>query len=477
MELIPVIGLEMHCEMKSTTKVFSPGKNAYDDISNINVNKIDMAFPGILPLLNKECMEKAIEMALILNCNIPDVFMFDRKNYYYPDLPKGYQITQSTKPIGTNGKLLIEVDGKEKIIDILDIHLEEDSASLDHCSNFSLINYNRAGVPLLETVTAPCMHSKEEAVQFLDTMKNIFRYTDISDADIKKGQIRCDVNVSMMEKGSSVIGTKVEVKNVNNIANVANTIDYEIKRQTELILSGRKEEIVQETRRYDESTNTTITMRSKQDALDYKYFVEPNIPPYKINEEWVNEIKKRIPELPNDKKLKYINELGLNSNDASILIKDKDISDYFDELIKIECEPKLGANWLINQVSDYINSNYISINEFYLTPVKLKYIIDQVISNKISNKQAKELFNKSLELKREPNELIKELGMEQNNNKDEIKELIVTILDNNTKQIELYKSGKTNMFDFFVGQVMKETRGKANPVIVKEILTEELSNR
>ena len=477
MELIPVIGLEMHCEMKSTTKVFSPAENSYNDISNTNVNKIDMAFPGILPTLNKECMEKAIEMALILNCKLPDVFMFDRKNYYYPDLPKGYQITQSTKPIGTNGKLVIDVDGVEKVIEILDIHLEEDSASLDHYSYSSLIDYNRAGVPLLETVTAPCMHSKEEAVQFLDTMKNIFRYTGISDADIKRGQIRCDVNVSMMEKDSNVLGTKVEVKNVNNIANVANTIEYEIKRQSELILSGRKDEITQETRRYDEATNTTITMRSKADALDYKYFVEPNIPPYKISEDWVENIRKRIPELPNEKKLKYINELGLSSKDATILIKDKDISDYFDELVKLGTDCKLGANWIINQVTDYINNNYIDIKEFYLRPLDLKFIIDQVIENKISNKQAKELFTKSLELKRDVKELIKELGMEQNNNKDEIKALIVNILDNNTKQIELYKNGKTNMFDFFVGQVMKETRGKANPVIVKEILTEELSNR
>ena len=305
MELIPVIGLEMHAEMKSTTKVFSKGENSYSDMSNSHVNKIDMAFPGILPLVNKECMDKALEMAIILNCKIPEYFIFDRKNYYYPDLPKGYQITQSTKPIGENGKLKIDVDGKEMEILIHDIHLEEDSASLDHYAYYSLIDYNRAGVPLLETVTEPCMHSKEEAVAFLDTMKNIFRYTGISDADSKLGQIRCDVNVSMMEKNSNVLGTKVEVKNVNNIQNVSNTIEYEIKRQTELILSGKKDEIVQETRRYDEATNTTIPMRSKVDAIDYKYFVEPNIPPIKITDSLISEIKNKIPILPNEKKLNY----------------------------------------------------------------------------------------------------------------------------------------------------------------------------
>ncbi len=477
MELIPVIGLEMHAEMKSTTKVFSPAENTYNDISNLHVNKIDMAFPGILPLVNMECMEKAIEMALILKCNIPNIFMFDRKNYYYPDLPKGYQITQFNKPIGANGYLTLDVDGEEKKVEILDIHLEEDSASLDHYSYFSLIDYNRAGVPLLETVTAPCLHSSKEAVAFLDTMKNIFRYTGISDADIKRGQIRCDVNVSMMEKGSNEFGTKVEVKNVNNIANVAATIEYEIKRQTELILSGRKNEIVQETRRYDESTNTTITMRSKADAIDYKYFVEPNIPPYNISDELVNEIKSRIPVLPNEKKLKYINELNLSSVEANIIVKDKDLSDYFDKLIELGTDIKLSTNWVINQLTDYINNNDMSIKDIYLTPERLKYIIDQVISNKISNKQAKELFTKSLELNREPSELIKELGMEQLNDSDELRTLIISLLDNNKTQVEEYKNGKTNMFQFFVGEVMKETKGKANPVMVKEILTEEIGNR
>ena len=476
MELIPVIGLEMHAEMKSTTKVFSPAKNAYSDISNSNVNKIDMAFPGILPTLNKECLEKAIEMSLILNCEIPDVVMFDRKNYYYPDLPKGYQITQSTKPIGTNGKLKIDVDGNEVEILIHDIHLEEDSASLDHYSYYSLIDYNRAGVPLLETVTEPCMHSAKEAISFLDAMKNIFKYTGISDADSKLGQIRCDVNVSMMEKGSKTLGTKVEVKNVNNIQNVQNTIEYEIKRQTDLILSGRKDEIVQETRRYDETTNTTITMRSKVDAIDYKYFVEPTIPPFIIDKTLIENIRKRIPVLPNEKKLNYI-KLGVNNLEASILIKDKDLSQYFDNLLALGSDIKLSINWLLNQVQDYINKTHENILEIYMTPDRLKFIIDQVLQNKISNKQAKELFNAVLEKNKEPNILIKELGIEQLNNTDELKNLVIAILDRSEEQIEQYKNGKTNMFDYFVGQVMKETKGKANPVIVKEILTNELNER
>lgn len=477
MELIPVIGLEMHCELTCTTKVFSPAKNSYTDLPNANVNKIDMAFPGILPRLNKECIDAAIEMALILNCKLPEYFIFDRKNYYYPDLPKGYQITQSTSPIGVNGSLKVDVDGEEKVIDITDIHLEEDSASLDHYSYVTTIDYNRAGVPLIETVTEPCMHSVNEAVSFLDTMKNIFRYTGISDADVKRGQIRCDVNVSMMEKDSNVLGTKVEVKNVNNITNVANTIEYEIKRQTDLILNGKKDEIIQETRRYDEATNTTISMRSKADAIDYKYFVEPNIPPYKITDTLIDTIKSKIPVLPNEKKLNYINKLNLNDVDATIIIKDKDISEYFDKLVELGTDAKLASNWVINQITDYINTTNTNIKELYLSPDKLKFIIDQVVGNKISNKQAKELFNKSLELNKDPETLIKELGMEQINNEGEIKDLIINILDNNTNQIEQYKNGKTNMFDYFVGQVMRISKGKANPVLVKEILTNELNNR
>ena len=477
MKLIPVIGLEMHAEMNSVTKVFSKGENTFNDISNNHVNKVDLGFPGILPSLNKECMDKALEMALILKCEIPDIFIFDRKNYYYPDLPKGYQITQSTKPIGTNGKLTIEVNGVEKIIDISDIHLEEDSASLDHYSYFTLIDYNRAGVPLLETVTAPCIHSSEEAVAFLDTMKNIYRYTGISDADVKRGQVRCDVNVSMMEENSSKFGTKVEVKNVNNIANVKNVIDYEIKRQTELILSGKKEEIVQETRRYDEATNTTISMRSKADAIDYKYFIEPNIPQYIITKDWINEIKSLIPILPNEKKLRYINDLGLSINDANIIVKDKDISDYFDKLIELGCDIKLSSNWVINQIYDYLNNNHIEIKDLSLTPDKLKIILDNLVSNKINSKQAKELFNKSLELNKDPNDLIKELGMEQINDLDSIKSIIINILDNSEEQIKQYKNGRTNIYSYFVGQVMKETKGKANPNIINEILNIELDKR
>lgn len=465
------IGLEMHCEFKSKSKVFSNALNEYSEIPNINVNAIDMAFPGILPTINKECVRKSILMAMILNCQIPKYLYFDRKNYYYPDLPKGYQITQMNNPIGINGNLIIECNGEEKNILIHDIHLEEDTASLDHYSDATLINYNRAGVPLLELVTEPCLSSADEAVAFLEEVRRIYQYADISDADIKKGQIRCDVNVSISDNDE--LGTRVEVKNVNSIANVYETINYEIKRQSELKDLGRYDEVLQETRRFDEETGTTIRMRSKEDAIDYKYFVEPNIPKFKITEEWKDEIKKNIPMLPRERKHMYINEYNLSEYDANIIIKNKDYAEYYEECVNLGMDKKQVANWLIVQIIAYLKQEDITLKDFYLKPNLLKQILSELEKGNISSKQAKEIFNKSLENKKEPKEFIKDNT--QISDKEELVAIIENILNNNLKQIEDYKNGKTNLFDYFVGQVMKETRGKANPVMTKEILKDKLN--
>lgn len=465
------IGLEMHCEFKSKSKVFSNALNEYSEIPNINVNAIDMAFPGILPTINKECVRKSILMAMILNCQIPKYLYFDRKNYYYPDLPKGYQITQMNNPIGVNGNLTIECNGEEKNILIHDIHLEEDTASLDHYSDATLINYNRAGVPLLELVTEPCLSSADEAVAFLEEVRRIYQYADISDADIKKGQIRCDVNVSISDNDE--LGTRVEVKNVNSIANVYETINYEIKRQSELKELGRYDEVLQETRRFDEETGTTIRMRSKEDAIDYKYFVEPNIPKFKITEEWKDEIKKNIPMLPRERKHMYINEYNLSEYDANIIIKNKDYAEYYEECVNLGMDKKQVANWLIVQIIAYLKQEDITLKDFYLKPNLLKQILSELEKGNISSKQAKEIFNKSLENKKEPKEFIKDNT--QISDKEELVTIIENILNNNLKQIEDYKNGKTNLFDYFVGQVMKETRGKANPVMTKEILKDKLN--
>ncbi len=470
-----VIGLEMHCEMKSNTKVFSSAKNSYSDIANINVNPVDMAFPGILPVLNKECVRKAIMAALILNCKVPEYMYFDRKNYYYPDLPKGYQITQLHDPVGVNGSIKIDCNGVTKEIKIHDIHLEEDAASMEHFSDVSLINYNRAGVPLLELVTEPCIESPEEAVAFLEEMRRIYQYADISEADTKKGQIRCDVNVSIMDKDSNELGTKVEVKNVNSFGNVYETIKYEIERQSKLKDEGRYDEVVQETRRFDEETGTTIRMRTKADAIDYKYFVEPNIPKFKIDSNLVEEIKKCIPVLPNERKIKYINEYGLSEYDANIIIKNKEYADYFEECVSLGMDKKIVANYLIVQIIAYLNKEAISLNEFYLKPNLLNQIISELEKGNISSKQAKDIFNKALEEEKEPKNFISKDNV-QISDSNELTIIIDNILKNNTSQVEAYKGGKTNLFDYFVGQVMKETRGKANPSLTKEILKDKLDN-
>ena len=466
-----VIGLEMHAEMKSTTKVFSPSSNVYNKMANVNINEIDLAFPGFMPSLNEECVKKAVEMALILKCDVAKHMIFDRKNYYYPDLPKGYQITQNTRPVGINGNLEVSLNGSKFNVEILDIHLEEDAAALDHLPTFSLIDYNRAGVPLLETVTAPCMHSADEAIAFLETMCRIYKYTGISEADTKKGQIRCDVNVNLMDDNGNYITPKVEIKNVNSLANVKLAILYEEKRQLESLKNN--EPLYQETRRFDETSGTTIHMRSKADAIDYKYFVEPNIPPYEITDEFVENIRKTIPVLADIRKDNYMNNLGLDEYNANILIKDINIANYFEKCVEVGIKPIIAANYINGIITSYINEKDININDFYLKPEYLKQINDAKESGILSSKGVKEVFYKSLEEEKEPKNFISKDDA-QVSDENLIESIIDRILSSHEKEILEYKNGRTNIFDFFVGQVMKETRGKANPIITKDLLHKKL---
>lgn len=466
-----VIGLEMHAEMKSTTKVFSPSSNVYNKMANVNINEIDLAFPGFMPSLNEECVKKAVEMALILKCDVAKYMIFDRKNYYYPDLPKGYQITQNTRPVGINGNLDVSLNGSKFNVEILDIHLEEDAAALDHLPTFSLIDYNRAGVPLLETVTAPCMHSADEAIAFLETMCRIYKYTGISEADTKKGQIRCDVNVNLMDDNGNYITPKVEIKNVNSLANVKLAILYEEKRQLESLKNN--EPLYQETRRFDESSGTTIHMRSKADAIDYKYFVEPNIPPYEITDDFIENIRKTIPVLADARKDNYMNNLGLDEYNANILIKDINIANYFEKCVEVGIKPIIAANYINGIITSYINEKDININDFYLKPEYLKQINDAKESGILSSKGVKEVFYKSLEEEKEPKNFISKEDA-QVSDENLIESIIDRILSSHEKEITEYKNGRTNIFDFFVGQVMKETRGKANPIITKDLLHKKL---
>lgn len=472
---IAVIGLEMHCEMKSNSKVFSSAINSYSETANVNIAPLDMAFPGTLPVVNKKCFEDALKVSMVLNCKQPEYMLFDRKNYYYPDLPKGYQITQMESPVGINGKIEIEVGDRKIPVLIHDVHLEEDTASLDHYFDTSTLDYNRCGVPLLELVTEPCFHSSEEAVAFMEHMIEVYRYLDVSDADTKRGQIRCDVNVSIMDEDATEFGVRTETKNVNSLSGVRDTINYEIKRQTELKEAGRYNEVEQETRRWSEEEARTIRMRGKVDAIDYKYFVEPNIPRYKIDDAWLEKIKASIPRLHLERKDDYINNYNLSSYDASVLVKERNIADYFEECIKLGVDAKAATNWITTSIMGYLNQNNVDIKDFYVTPSRLKELIDAISSGVISSKQAKEIFNKIIVDKKEVKDYLNSDNA-QISDEDELTNLITEILKQNPKQIEDYHNGRTNLFDYFVGQVMKETRGKANPVLTKEILNKKLNS-
>jgi len=467
-----IIGLEMHCELKSNSKVFSTGANTYSNAANTNVSPVDMAFPGVLPIVNKKCVEHAIKMAHILNCDIAKTLIFDRKNYYYPDLPKGYQITQVTRPIGINGHINYFSDGEIKQADIYDIHLEEDSASLDHLGNTSTIDYNRAGVPLLELVTKPCFTSASDAVNFVENMIKIYQYSDISDADTKRGQIRCDVNVNLQNEKGEYVTPRVEVKNVNSLSNIYKAIKYEEKRQLNAYNSNAVDELSQETRRYDEETDTTIRMRKKEDAIDYKYFIEPNILPFKISEEYKDKLIKEIPVLPLDRKIKYTNKLNIKEEDANTLIRSREISDYFEECLNQNIDAQTAANWVCVNILGYINSNNLTISSLNFKVEYLKQIIDNLNKGNISSKQAKEIFVKSIEENKEPIEFMKDNV--QISDEEYLNEIIDNIIANNQAQKESYLNGRTNLFDYFVGQVMKETRGKANPNVTKELLKNKL---
>ena len=472
-EQVAVIGLEMHCELKSNSKVFSPARNSYNETPNANIAPVDMAFPGTLPVVNKKCVADALKMSMALNCTQPEYMYFDRKNYYYPDLPKGYQITQMESPVGVKGEIQIEVNEKLIPVYIHDIHLEEDAASLDHYFDTSTIDYNRAGVPLLELVTEPCFHSAEEAVAFLEHMRDVYKYCDVSEADTKKGQIRCDVNVSIMDYDAKELGTRVEVKNINSFGGVYDAINYEIKRQTKLKEQGRYQEVEQETRRWDEEAMATIHMRSKVDAIDYKYFVEPNIPKFKITKEWLDELKKEIPRLHLERKYDYINNYGLSNYDATILVKERAIADYFEETLSLGMDAKVASNWITTQILGYINKHDREINDLFLTPKRLKELTDLISKGTISSKQAKEIFLKVIEEEKEVAEFVSKDNA-QISDEGELTKIIEEVISNSEAQVKEYRAGKTNLFDYFVGQVMKNTRGKANPVLTKEILKEKL---
>lgn len=470
-----VIGLEVHCELETKSKNFSGAPNTFSMIPNENVSAVDLGLPGILPVVNEEACRKAIKTAMALHCYQPDEIIFDRKNYFYPDLPKGYQITQVTKPMGRDGYLDIRVGDAIKRIYIHQLHLEEDTASLDHMNNYSLIDYNRSGIPLMEIVTEPCMSSADEAVTFLEDLRDLFLFCEVSEARSNKGQMRCDVNISLMEEGSNVLGTKVEMKNINAFDQVRAAIEYEIKRQTEVLESGEK--VVQETRRIADD-GKTYPMRKKVDAIDYKYYIEPNLAPVKLTDEYLEEIRKTVPVLKLDREEMYMEKYNLSLYDASVLAKNRKIADYFEEVLWYGSDVLLTVNFVTTAVLSSLKKLEISIDQFFITPKMLSGVIDLVYAKKISLDNAKKILYQAIEKKKDPLEIINESNISQISDDSKLLEFIKEAIDENPDQVRQYvEEGKDYVVNYFIGKVMQKSNRQANPNRSLELIKIELEKR
>lgn len=470
-----VIGLEIHVEMKTKSKMFSSSPVKFGEAPNTLVTPLDMAFPGTMPVVNKQAVINAIRVCHALHMQIDNELWFDRKNYFYSDLPKGYQITQQARPIGKEGYLTIKTKAGERKIEIERLHMEEDTCKQLHSWDCTLLDYNRAGIPLIEIVSKPDIRSGEEAMKYVEEIRSIVSFLGVSDGKMEEGSLRCDVNISIRPIGSDKLGTKVEIKNLNSIANVEKAINFEFERQVNLVLNG--EEVRQETRRFDEGKKETVLMRVKTDAVDYKYFTEPNITPIKLSDEFINTAIETMNELA-DSRLKRYHELGLNDYDSSLLIQDKDVSDYFDKILKCGASAKAAANWANVDIQAVLNKNNISILDFSISPEKIACLIKAIDEKKISNKQAREIFLKLLDDNSlDIQSIIKELSSSMISNDDELKNIIKEIIDNNPQSVIDYKAGKDRAVGFLMGQLMKKTQGKVNPKTANELIVEELKNR
>lgn len=469
-----IIGIEIHCELKTNTKMFSAGPVSFGEAPNSCVNEIDLGMPGTLPCLNKGAVELGLRACMGTNCEIDPLLKFDRKNYYYSDLPKGYQITQQFHPIGRNGYIMIHPSNGDKKIRLNRIHLEEDTAKQFHTSMGTMIDFNRAGTPLIEIVSEPDLRSGEEAACYVEELRNMLYYLGVSDCKMEEGSMRCDVNVSLRPVGSDVFGTKTEIKNLNSINNVQKAIDFEVERQTQLYLNH--ERVVQETRRYDEATKTTVSMRKKEGNVDYKFFPDPNIFPVLLEEAWIEEVRQSQPELPSERKDKYMNEYGLSDYDANTLVSIKELSDFYNEVVKFTNEYKLACNWCIVELMAVLNKENRSFSENQCQPAHLASMINMMVAGEISSKQAKTVFEEVVKGK-DPKKVVEEKGMKQLSDPAEILKLVTTVLDTNEQAICDFKNGKNRAVGAMVGQIMKLSKGQANPKLANQILMEELKKR
>ncbi len=467
-----IVGIEIHVEMKTKSKMFSLAPIGFGLTPNSEVVAFDMAFPGTMPRVNKEAVKNAIRVSNALHMSIDQEIWFDRKNYFYSDLPKGFQITQQARPIGSEGYLIINVNGKDKKIGIERLHMEEDTCMQHHFSDYTLLDYNRAGIPLIEIVSKPEIRSGEEARKYVEKIREIVTFSNVSDGKMEEGSLRCDVNVSIRPYGSDKFGTKVEIKNLNSIANVEKAIDFEAKRQSELLLLGK--EVEQETRRYDEAKKETVLMRKKTDAADYKYFTEPNIPPIKLSDEFVKDAIDTCPELYDQKLERFLNNYGLNEVDAKIILTSVDMANYYDEAAKFTKLYQPLANFMISDVNGYLNKNAISILDFKVEPKFISELVELLQSKKINSSQGKQIFERLVKENKSPLLIQKEVGAVLINDEDKIHELVLEVLEANPTLRDDFKAGKTRAQGFVMGQIMKKTGGKVNPGIANKIILDEL---
>lgn len=473
MEFETVIGLEVHVELKTNTKIFSSAPSHFGAEANKNIHLTDLAYPGVMPVLNKQVVEYGMKASMALNCDIATDMHFDRKHYFYPDNPKAYQISQEDRPVGTKGWVDIEVDGVKKRIRLNRIHLEEDAGKLTHTDyGYSLVDLNRQGTPLIEIVSEADIRSADEAYAFLENLKAIIEYTGVSDCRMEEGSLRCDANISIRPVGATEYGTKTELKNLNSFNFVRRGIIKEVERQIAVVSSGG--EIVQETRRYDEATGDTVRMRLKGRADDYRFINDPDLPEIHISDEWKARVRAELPELPAARQERYTTELGLSEYDAHVLTLKKEMSDFFDETVNAGADAKLASNWLMGEVSAYLNAEQKELSETALTPESLASLIKILKDGTISSKIAKQVFPELIASGGDAAEIVKAKGLVQISDEGTLRTMIQEVLAANEQSVADFKEGKGRALGFLVGQVMKASKGQANPQLVNKLLAEEI---
>lgn len=476
-----VIGLEVHTELRTATKIFCNCKTSFGADPNTNVCPVCLGLPGVLPVLNKRVLEFAVRTGLALNCEISRFSKFDRKNYYYPDLPKNFQTSQFDLPICEHGHLDVEVDGKVSRIGITRAHMEEDAGKLVHHgrsiteSDYSLVDYNRTGTPLLEIVSEPDMRSAKEAVAYMEKLRSILQYIGVSDCRMEEGSLRCDANVSVRPVGQKELGTKTEIKNINSFSGVEKAIEYEMVRQAELLEAGEK--VVQETRTWDEGQGVTKSMRSKENSNDYRYFPEPDLVPFTVSDEYIEKVRSELPELPDARKARYVKDYGFSDYDADLVTKDKDTSDYFEAAVAAGADPKAAVNWIMGDFAKALSEAAIAIADAPVKAEALAALLKLIDKGTISGKIAKAVFADMWKEGKSAEEIVKEKGLVQISDTGAIEALVEKVIAANPQSVEDFKAGKKKAIGFLVGQIMKETKGKANPKVVNTILNKKLQEQ